>query len=723
MFDAMPDTATVLPIPLDSCWLPSSVLLAAPLGRAVEPSGGALPDPPFISYWLLPASWIVTSHCAHVVDAAGSMDLSGASGRPDPRYPGGLQGRNYSASRGRYAFRAVLAAAEELDPSMLLDLGAAVAVGPPVLVKSPRYGDRFYTVCGNHRAMAIHEAMRSHPERISAYLRALNGTVKIAQRIGTEDEIPVSASAAFVEIDRASEIYSELSLRDGQRERGAPDIPVLVRVLSLAGAYFAAAEGSVATVSAVVASHVGAEFTGSQASYLRAINRASDVPFSKELPPLNESRSLADRIVSAGGAEGSTLSWIISSLTDAEHSIKHMFDDGGGIALLRSLHATGVLSTVEETAMWDESIASDPLADVGSETEQLLRNAVRMLAVGSEEALDVFAEPSDPMLRRIERSLGVMVVLRGIPEFALHREVGVALLELRSARESGQLVNHDQEEFPFDDRASAGSLDSAPDVQISGRLRSVIFGAKSSQMLFDGFVDYLDDARAGVDSSRMAMLTSAFPLELEAEVLRRLRLAVSPAERAKREVRVALAAWNTTAAKAHAVARAEQPSGGTAATAKPKETRGRKPADLKVMFLALVAFQELRKSDRPTITRIRHRAMQSQILDLLQVHDELRTVSLPSRRTFEEWIMIAQLVRTQKDAAIPRVGHRARPSHFARYMLSTGGLVGRRLDQIINAFGKQDSGKERKRRPRSRHGQEELYLHGGQTEFIDGAPR
>jgi len=285
--------------------------------------------------------------------------------------------------------------------------------------------------------MAIHEAMRSHPDRICSYLQALEGTVKIAMRIGEKDAIPASSLAAFAAIDRALEIYSERSLRKARREGTVPEIPVLVRVLSLDGAGLVTEKVSIASGLAAIASNGGAEFTASQASYLRAINRASDVPFSKELPALDEARSLADRIVLAGGTEDSTLTWICRTLTDAHYSIKHMFDDGGGVALLRSLHQTGVLSTVEESAMWDESIASDANADVGFETEHRLRNAVRMLGVGSEEALDVFVEPSDPMLRRIERSLGVMVVLRGIFGFALHGEVGVALLELRSARESG----------------------------------------------------------------------------------------------------------------------------------------------------------------------------------------------------------------------------------------------------------------------------------------------
>lgn len=97
--------------------------------------------------------------------------------QPNPRYPEGVQERDYHADRA--AQEQTAARAQDLDPDRLLDPTFSPTSGPPQVTPDG------IALGGNQRGMMLHRAIRQHPERFAEYRAQLEAR---AEEFGLDPE-------------------------------------------------------------------------------------------------------------------------------------------------------------------------------------------------------------------------------------------------------------------------------------------------------------------------------------------------------------------------------------------------------------------------------------------------------------------------------------------------------------------------------------------------------
>lgn len=91
---------------------------------------------------------------------------------PNPHYPEGVQGRAYHGKHGTAARQQVELATGTMRPEVVLDTGAGVTDGPPLVTP---HG---VVVAGNQRAMMLKGAASQHPETFAKYRAELSKRAK-----------------------------------------------------------------------------------------------------------------------------------------------------------------------------------------------------------------------------------------------------------------------------------------------------------------------------------------------------------------------------------------------------------------------------------------------------------------------------------------------------------------------------------------------------------------
>ena len=102
----------------------------------------------------------------------------------NPRYPEGVQGRDYAADKT--AQEVVRTRAQQFDPDLALDPSLAPDKGPPIVTPDG------VVVAGNERTMLLRRAAQLAPERYDAYVKALAGRMpEEARATTTARSLPV----------------------------------------------------------------------------------------------------------------------------------------------------------------------------------------------------------------------------------------------------------------------------------------------------------------------------------------------------------------------------------------------------------------------------------------------------------------------------------------------------------------------------------------------------
>jgi hypothetical protein len=101
-----------------------------------------------------------------VVDAESLISShSPSTFQADPRYPAGVQGRDYAADKATQAV--VRSRAMEFDPDLALDASISADKGPPLITADG------VVVAGNERSMLVRLAQEVQPQRYDAYRQSL----------------------------------------------------------------------------------------------------------------------------------------------------------------------------------------------------------------------------------------------------------------------------------------------------------------------------------------------------------------------------------------------------------------------------------------------------------------------------------------------------------------------------------------------------------------------
>lgn len=417
------------------------------------PTGAPPTNRRAMRYSVAPLATVLASH-----------SVFGAELRPNRAYPTRIQHRQYSGRRGAEAAATVIAAAEHLDPEQLLDLSSTVGVGPPLVFPDIRpaaltgvpssWGGG---IAGHTRADQPPPAARSEALP-NGFQPASAGGGQPPQRLlcvaGNQRLLLLSYTLVhrprlywrYVEALEAR--YHWFGISDEQFAAARDRNPVLVRLLTDVD--------------------VGAGWPAVEQE-LAALNRASDVSFTKARDTVTTALTIANEIIhlqrravrysSAGRARAADAAPIGSGAEGREQrdSAGDSADGGGDhgsassatapfplLHLLRTLHGMsaraylrtpwggeeffrlllehGVVPRAEEVLY--RNVRSKRLSASGRTTLEAVMFA---LAFEEPELLD---EAPDHLVRRVQYLLPVVLRLRGSGRWDLGRYLAQAVVLL-----------------------------------------------------------------------------------------------------------------------------------------------------------------------------------------------------------------------------------------------------------------------------------------------------